>query len=76
MEAAANQTLKPRLGVILEYAAGWLRPRRTIAWPFPARLFVTCQSGYGNYSATTFTHRSWATSTAATRAGSLLSADS
>jgi ectoine hydroxylase-related dioxygenase (phytanoyl-CoA dioxygenase family) len=23
----ANQTLKPRLGVILEYAAGWLRPQ-------------------------------------------------
>jgi ectoine hydroxylase-related dioxygenase (phytanoyl-CoA dioxygenase family) len=23
----ANQTLRPRLGVILEYAAGWLRPQ-------------------------------------------------
>ena len=27
----ANQTARPRLGVILEYAAGWLRRRRALA---------------------------------------------
>jgi ectoine hydroxylase-related dioxygenase (phytanoyl-CoA dioxygenase family) len=42
----ANQTLKPRLGVILEYAAGWLRPQenhclavpRDVARDLPGRL--------------------------------------
>jgi ectoine hydroxylase-related dioxygenase (phytanoyl-CoA dioxygenase family) len=42
----ANQTSRPRLGVILEYAAGWLRPQEnhclavphTIVRDLPERL--------------------------------------
>ena len=42
----ANRTARPRLGVILEYAAGWLRPQenhclavpRDIARELPERL--------------------------------------
>jgi ectoine hydroxylase-related dioxygenase (phytanoyl-CoA dioxygenase family) len=51
----ANQTGEPRLGVILEYAAGWLRPQenhslavpRDIARKLPARLQELL--GYGIY---------------------------
>jgi ectoine hydroxylase-related dioxygenase (phytanoyl-CoA dioxygenase family) len=51
----ANRTAQPRLGVILEYAAGWLRPQenhclavpRAIARDLPARLQELL--GYGIY---------------------------
>ena len=65
----ANQTTRPRLGVILEYAAGGCGHRRTTAWPFPVTSPVSCRNGYRNCSATTSTRRSWGTLTAATRAG-------
>jgi len=66
----ANQTTRPRLGVILEYAAGWLRQQenhclavpRDIARELPERLQELL--GYN------ITRRSWGTLTAATRAGS------
>src|SRR6185369_17478008 len=45
-------------------------PRRTTAWPCPATSSATCRNACRNCSATTFTRRSWGTSTVGTPAGS------
>ena len=65
----ANRTSRPRLGVILEYAAGWLRPQENHCLAVPRDIARTCPSGCRNCSATTSTRRSSGTSTAVTRAG-------
>ncbi len=67
----ANRTSQPRLGVILEYAASWLRPAgEPLPRRAPQRGPRSYPNGFRNCSATTSTHRSWATSTAHTPARS------
>ena len=64
----ANHTDERRLGVILEYAASWLRPRRTTSRPCRWRSCAPSSRASRSCSATTSTRPSSATSTAATRA--------
>ena len=64
----ANQTPRPRLGVILEYAAGWLRPQENHCLAVPRDVARDCRNDCRNCSATTSTRRSSGTSTAGIRA--------
>ena len=63
----ANTTDRPRLGVILEYVAAWLRPQETHLLAVPARRSTHCPSGCRSCSAATSSRRSSATSTVDTR---------
>jgi ectoine hydroxylase-related dioxygenase (phytanoyl-CoA dioxygenase family) len=65
----ANHTDQPRLGVVVHYAASWLRPveNHVLVVP-PERRARLLDRASRSCSATTSTRRSSATSTAATRA--------
>ena len=66
----ANRTDTPRLGVILEYVAAWLRPQENHVIGVAPEVVATLPEKLQESSATTSTRRSWATSTAAIPAAS------
>ena len=57
----ANQTGRPRLGVILEYAAGWLRQQENHCLAVRAAPSGSSLKGCRSCSAITFTRHSWVT---------------
>ena len=63
----ANRTDERRLGVILEYAASWLRAQENHVTAVPVDVMRTLARGSRSCSGTTSSRRSSATSTAATR---------
>ena len=64
----ANRTDQPRLGVILEYVASWLRPQENHVLAVDREVVRdAARSGCRSCSGTTSTRRSSATSTDGTR---------